>query len=245
LSYLLVCEKTSTVPDMPMLTLIQNDQDVPSGRLIEWCREFRIPFQTVRPYSGEVLPPISDVSALVILGGAMGVHESSRYTYLLAVRSYIQQAVVRQVPLLGICLGGQLLADALGAPVHSQRNGEMGLHSVEVRESATSDPLFLEIPQVFTTFQWHNDSFEIPAGAVCLASSPVCSHQAFRYGVNQYGLQFHPEVTRSIVTSWSKSSDGVKDSARILEDFVCREDDYYAVSRKLLENFLRIAHLLH
>lgn len=175
----------------------------------------------------------------------MGVHDCSRYSYLLAVRSYIQQSVVREVPLLGICLGGQLLADALGAPVHSQKNAEMGLHSVEILEPATSDPLFLQIPQVFTAFQWHNDSFEIPAGAVCLASSPVCAHQAFRYGVNQYGLQFHPEVTRSIVASWIENSDAVKDSTRILEDFVREEDGYSAVSRKLLENFLRIANLLH
>jgi len=228
-----------------MLTLIQNDLEVPSGSLIDWCREFQIPFRTVRPYSGEVLPPIPDISALIVLGGAMGVHECSRYPYLLAVRSYIQQAVFHEIPLLGICLGGQLLADALGAPVHSQRNGELGLHLVEVLASPASDPLFLDIPQVFTTFQWHNDSFEIPAGAVCLASSPLCAHQAFRYGVNQYGLQFHPEVNSSIITSWIESSDVNLDSTRIIEDFVRAEDAYTAVSRKLLENFLRIANLLH
>jgi GMP synthase (glutamine-hydrolysing) len=230
---------------MPMLTLIQNDQDVPSGSLIEWFREFQIPVRTIRPYMGDILPPIPEVSALIILGGAMGVHDYSLYSYLLAVRSYIQQSVVREVPLLGICLGGQLLADALGATVHSQKNGEMGLHSIEVLGSATSDPLFLELPKVFTAFQWHNDSFEIPDGAVCLASSPGCAHQAFRYGVNQYGLQFHPEVTRNIVASWIKNSNCVIDSTRILEDFVREENVYSAVSRKLLENFLRIAHLLH
>lgn len=228
-----------------MLTLIQNDQDVPSGSLIQWCHDFQIPFRTIRPFLGEVLPAIPEVSALIILGGAMGVHDCNRFSYLMAVRSYIQQSVVREVPLLGICLGGQLLADALGAPVHSQRNGEMGIHSVEILESATADPLFLEIPQVFTTFQWHNDSFEIPAGATCLASSPVCAHQAFKYGANQYGLQFHPEVNRSIVASWIESSEGVKDSPRIFDDFVREEDRYCAVSRKLLENFFRIAHLLH
>jgi GMP synthase-like glutamine amidotransferase len=227
-----------------MLTLIQNDQEVPSGNLLEWFREFQTPFRVVRPYSGEVLPDISDNSALIILGGAMGVHDSSQYPYLLVVRSYIQQAIHREVPLLGICLGGQLLADALGAPVHSQRNGERGLHSVEVLKSANTDPLFFGIPKVFPTFQWHNDSFEIPVDAVCLASSPACAHQAFRFGANHYALQFHPEVTRSIVTSWSESSAGVNDSTRIMVDFLREEKIYTAISRKLLENFLRIAQLL-
>ena len=227
-----------------MLTLIQNDQGVPSGNLLHWLGEFQIPFRIVRPYSGEVFPSITDISALVVLGGAMGVHDSSRYPYLLAVKSYVQQAICRDVPLLGICLGGQLLADALGAPVHSQRNGEKGLHSVEVVKSANSDPLFLGIPQTFTTFQWHDDSFEIPVGAVCLASSPVCPHQAFRSGVNHYGLQFHPEVTRSIVTSWIESFAGGNDSTRIMEDFIREEKAYAAISRKILENFLRIAQVL-
>ncbi|MRR07078.1 MAG: type 1 glutamine amidotransferase [Deltaproteobacteria bacterium] len=227
-----------------MLTLIQNDQEVPAGNLLGWLGEFQIPFRIVRPYSGEVFPSITDISALVVLGGAMGVHDCSRYPYLLAVKSYLQQVICRDVPLLGICLGGQLLADVLGAPVHSQRNGERGLHSVEKLKRADTDPLFLGIPQAFTTFQWHNDSFEIPAGAVCLASSPVCAHQAFRYGANHYGLQFHPEVTRSIVSSWIESFAGGNNSTRIMEDFIREEKAYAAISRKLLENFLQIARVL-
>ncbi|MHC1697675.1 MAG: type 1 glutamine amidotransferase [Geobacteraceae bacterium] len=227
-----------------MLTLIQNDQDVPSGNFLDWLREYDLPTRIVRPFSGEDLPSLTDSSALIVLGGAMGVHDSSRYPHLLTVRSYMQQAAQRNVPLLGICLGGQLLADVLGAPVHSQRNGEMGLHSVEVLGPGCSDPLFYEIPENFTTFQWHNDSFEIPVGAVCLASSANCAHQAFRYGLSQYGLQFHPEVTRSIISSWIESSDSADDPSWILDDFICKEEEYTAVSRKLLENFLRIAHLL-
>jgi GMP synthase-like glutamine amidotransferase len=227
-----------------MLTLIQNDQEVPSGNLLEWLREYELPVRIIKPYTGEALPPLTDTAALIVLGGAMGVHDSSRFPYLLAVRSYIQQAVILEVPLLGICLGGQLLANALGAPVHSQRNGEMGLHSVEVLAPGASDPLFHEIPESFTTFQWHNDSFEIPARAICLASSANCAQQAFRYGYSQYGLQFHPEVTRDIVTSWIESSAMVDDATTILEDFIRNEEEYSTVSRKLLGNFLRIAHLL-
>lgn len=227
-----------------MLTLLQNDQDVPSGNFLEWLGEFDLPVRTARPFNGENLPAIAGTSALIVLGGAMGVHDSDRFPHLRAVRSYMQQAVLKGVPLLGICLGGQLLADVLGAPVHSQRNGEMGLHSVEVLAPGASDPLFHEIPPSFITFQWHNDCFEIPAGAVCLASSVNCMHQAFRYGVSNYGLQFHPEVTKGIVASWIESSGTVTDASSILEDFVRTENEYTAVSRKLLENFLRIARLL-
>jgi len=227
-----------------MLTLIQNDQEVPSGNFLEWFQEYKLPVRIIKPYSGEDFPSLKKTSALIFLGGAMGVHDSSRFPFLLAVKSYIQQAVIQEVPLLGICLGGQLLADALGAPVHSQRNGEMGIHSIEVLPSGTSDPLFYEIPEIFTAFQWHNDSFEIPEGAVCLASSANCAQQAFRYGASQYGLQFHPEVTRSIVTSWIESSGMVDDASWILEDFIRKEEEYTAVSHKILVNFLRIARLL-
>lgn len=227
-----------------MLTLIQNDPDVPSGNILDWLSDNSVPYQIVRPYLDEELPPLLETVALIVLGGAMGVHDSSRYPYLLAVKGYIQQAVTSEMPLLGICLGGQLLADALDATVHSQRNGELGLHTVEVLNSGVSDPLFHDIPPVFPTFQWHNDSFEIPAGAVCLASSPVCPHQAFRYGARQYGLQFHPEVTRGIVTSWVESSYGTDGSTKLIDDFIRDEFAYSAVSRKLLVNFLRISHLL-
>lgn len=229
-----------------MLTLIQNDQDVPAGNFLEWLREYELPVRIIKSYTDEALPPLADTSALIVLGGAMGVHDNGCFPYLKSVRSYLQQAVLREMPLLGICLGGQLLADVLGAPVHSQRNGEMGVHSVEVLEPGANDPLFHQIPESFTTFQWHNDSFEIPEGAVCLASSANCAQQAFRYGVNQYGLQFHPEVTRDIIASWIESSGMVDDaSAAILEDFVRTEEDYTVASRNLLENFLRIANLLH
>jgi len=226
-----------------MLTLIQNDQEVPSGNLLGWLREYQLPVRIIKPYSGEDLPPLSGTSALIVLGGAMGVHDSRRYPHLLVVRSYLQQAAIQEVPLLGICLGGQLLADALGAPVHSQKSGEMGTHSIEVLPPGASDPLFHDLPKIFTTFQWHNDSFEIPEGAVCLASSANCAHQAFRYGSCLYGLQFHPEVTRGIVTSWIESSGMVADASGILEDFIRKEEEYTAVSRKLLENFLRLAHM--
>lgn len=226
-----------------MLTLIQNDPDVPPGSLLDVLAENQAPYRVISSFSGETFPSLDDVPAIIVLGGAMGVHEIDRYPYLVTVRSYIEEAVSRSIPLLGICLGGQLLAEALGAAVHSQKNGEMGIHSVAVMNSARMDPLFLGIPEYFTTFQWHNDSFEIPDGAACLASSPDCAHQAFRYGSCHYGLQFHPEVTKNIVRCWAQNSSEAIDSMRILEDFQRQEGAYSAISQKLLENFLRLARI--
>jgi GMP synthase-like glutamine amidotransferase len=224
-----------------MLTLVQNDPEVPSGRLLDVLQENHVPHRVISPFKGEALPSFDGALAVIILGGAMGVHEADQYPYLASVRACIKHAVDHEIPLLGICLGGQLLAETLGATVHSRKNGEMGICSVEILNSACADPLFDGIPEVFTTFQWHNDSFEIPDGAVCLASSRDCPHQAFRYGDSQYGLQFHPEVTRNIVTSWAMHADGTLDSAKVLEDFLQAEKTYSGISRKLLENFLRLA----
>ena len=131
-----------------MLTLIQNDQQVPSGNFLDWLRTLDLPVRIIEAYLGEELPSVDDSSAVIVLGGAMGVHDSSRYPYLLTVKSYIQQVVLREVPLLGICLGGQLLADVLGATVHSRKNGEMGLLSVTVLSLPFLIPCFTKYPSL-------------------------------------------------------------------------------------------------
>lgn len=224
-----------------MLTLVQNDPEVPAGSLLDLFEDNSVPYKVVCPFNHDPLPSLAGVSALIILGGAMGVHDIDTYPYLQEVKTCILDAAQLRIPLLGICLGGQLLAESLGASVHSQKNGELGIHAVCVADHAGTDPLFLGIPNEFTAFQWHYDCFDIPAGAVCLASSPRCAHQAFRYGSNQYGLQFHPEVTREIVSTWAEHLNCVQDTDRIIDDFVRSADAYNAVSRKLMVNFLRLA----
>lgn len=224
-----------------MVILVQNDPEVPAGSLLDLLEDNRVPYKVVSSFNNEPLPLLDSVSALIILGGAMGVHDIDKYPYLQEVNSCILEATQRRIPLLGICLGGQLLAASLGASVHSQKNGELGIHAVCVAEHAGSDPLFQGLPNEFTAFQWHYDCFDIPAGAVCLASSPRCAHQAFRYGSNQYALQFHPEVTREIVLTWAEHLNCVQDTDRIVAEFVRSADAFNAASRKLVENFLRLA----
>lgn len=173
----------------------------------------------------------------------MGVHDVALFPYLREVKSYVRSAAAADVPFLGICLGGQLLADALGAQVHSGRFGEKGVRKVRLLERSTPAPLFFGFPEQFDAFQWHDDSFELPAGATLLASSDACANQAFRFGKHSYGLQFHPEVTRDIVSSWSGSSPDGPYASGVMDEFLRAEESYRSVSFRLFENFLRIARL--
>lgn len=225
-----------------MLIIIQNDPEVPVGAFDDYLAEEGVPCHIVRPYLGESLPVLAAVSAIIVLGGAMGVHDTDRHPFLVTLQEFIQRCVADSIPLLGICLGGQLLAEAVGGRVTAGRCGEKGVLAVRLSAEGADDPLFAGIPQEFVTFQWHNDCFALPEGAVLLASSSVCPGQAFRFGENAYGLQFHPEVDRSIVVLWARETEQTSAKAgRFLADFSAREDAYRGTSRLLLGNFLRIA----
>jgi GMP synthase-like glutamine amidotransferase len=228
-----------------MLFIVQNDPDVPPGTFEGDLSRMEVEVRVLRPYAGEALPPLGEASAVILLGGAMGVHDTDRYPFLAEEKRFIRECAAQATPLLGICLGGQLLADALGGCVTPNACGEKGTLAVRLSPEGKGDPLFAGVPEEFVTFQWHNDCFSLPEGAVLLASSPVCPGQAFRFGGNAYGLQFHPEVDRSIVESWARETRKTAPVAeRFLAEFSARDADYRRASRQLLANFLRIARLV-
>jgi GMP synthase (glutamine-hydrolysing) len=228
-----------------MLIIIENDPQVPAGTYGETLASRGIPHRLVRCHAGEALPDPADCCAVIVLGGAMGVHDTPDYPFLADVKAFIRAVVARQVPFLGICLGGQLLAESLEGSVTSCCWGEQGTLPVALTPAGAVDPLFAGMPDPFTTFQWHNDCFTPPAGALLLAGSPACPHQAFRLGVNAYGLQFHPEVDASIVALWSRETPATAArSARFVADFTAAAADYGPASRLLLDNFLLLAGLL-
>ncbi len=229
-----------------MLAIIQNDPEVPAGAFADYLAEERVPFRTVCPYEGDVLPAHHDIGAAIVLGGAMGVHDTDRYPFLLDVSRFIREAVEREVPLLGICLGGQLLASTLGGRVTAASlYGERGTLPTFLTKEGAADPLFDGVSAEFVTFQWHNDSFETPPGGVLLASSSACPQQAFRYRRNAWGTQFHPEVNRAIVDLWARwSKETAPHVDQFLADFSQHEENYRKASRRILANFLRIARLV-
>ena len=219
-----------------MLHIIQNDPDVPPGILIDYLA---VPYSLCRADQGEQLPALGRISALIVLGGAMGAHDDVRHPFLTDLKQLIRDLVVAGKPYLGICLGGQLLAAALGAQVVASRWEELGTLHVQLTAAGRADLLFQGIPERFTTFQWHHDSFDLPEGAVLLASSTACPHQAFRVGANAWGLQFHPEVTEQIIRSWAAWDPGtVVRTNDLLAAFAVQEADYGRTARQLLDGFL-------
>ncbi len=228
-----------------MLDIIQNDPEVALGAFAGYLAEKGVPCRIVRPCEGEALPPLTGLSATIVLGGAMGVHDTDRHPFLAKVKGFVRECATRAVPLLGICLGGQLLADALGGRVTPNSCGEKGTLTVHLSPAGQRDPLFTGMPEEFVTFQWHNDCFALPEGAELLAFSAACPGQAFRFGAHCYGLQFHPEVDWSTVALWAgETAETAASAERFLADFTTLEARYRSASRQLLGNFLGIARLL-
>ncbi|MBI2201863.1 MAG: type 1 glutamine amidotransferase, partial [Armatimonadetes bacterium] len=153
---------------------------------------------------GEGFPDPGDVRAVVVLGGPMNVYQEAKYAFLAQEDRFIREVVGRGIPYLGVCLGAQLLAKALGARVYASSVKEIGYYSLELTDAGQSDALLAGVPNPFTAFQWHGDTFDLPGGAELLATSATCPHQAFRYGQKAYGLQFHLEAGPEMVADWSR-----------------------------------------
>ena len=147
-------------------------------------------------------PTLDGYRGLVLLGGPMNVDEVDEHPHLETEVRLVRQAVERGIPILGICLGAQLIAKALDARVEPNCEKEIGWYDLKVTPEARRDPLLSHFADTEKIFQWHGDTFEIPRGAVHLASSPACANQAFRHGDNVYGFQFHLEVDEPMIHRW-------------------------------------------
>lgn len=219
-----------------MLQIIQNDPEVPPGNIIDYLT---IPHVVHHPYSDGFLPEPEQISALIVMGGAMGANDDARFPFIGDLKNLIRSVVAAEIPYLGICLGGQLLAAALGARVVSGRWEELGTLYVSLTEAGKADSLFEGITEEFSTFQWHHDSFDIPEGGVLLATSAACPHQAFRIGTCAWGVQFHPEVTGQIIRDWCawdrSTSAGTEGLVAAFNDISA---SYHSTARQLVTNFL-------
>ena len=154
-------------------------------------------------------PSLAGYRGLVVLGGPMNVDQTDRHPHLATEVELIGEAIAAGLPVLGICLGGQLIARALGAEVTRSPEKEIGWYDLSPTEEAWTDPLLSHLRPTEKIFQWHGDTFAIPKGAVHLASSAGCPNQAFRYGDRTYGLQFHLEVDQPMIERWLRVPENI------------------------------------
>ena len=188
---------------MAEVLVLQHDAREPLGTIGAALAAAGLTPRCILANEGQPVPPtIGAALGLIVLGGPQSVYEQTQYPFLTAELRLIESALQQDVPILGTCLGGQLLAAALGAEVHANTAQEIGWHSVTLTDAAPTDALWERVPTEFTGFHWHGDIFTLPAGATRLASSALTPNQAFRYGTQVWGLQFHLEVTDAILEDW-------------------------------------------
>lgn len=147
-------------------------------------------------------PSLEGYDGLIILGGPMNVDQHHQHPHLSYEVRVIKHAIKKDIPILGICLGAQLIAKALGARVYPNTEKEIGWYPLSLTEAGKKDPVLGSFQETEKIFQWHGDTFEIPESAILLASSPLCTHQAFRYQDKIYALQFHLEVDQAMIERW-------------------------------------------
>jgi GMP synthase (glutamine-hydrolysing) len=186
--------------------VVQNADDGPAGPLGDWLAAAGLELEVRRPYDGTPLPDeLSGYDGLLVLGGGMGAADDDIAPWLPHLRALLREAVAHEVPTLGVCLGGQLLALANGGRIDRNPGGpEFGAQLIAKRAASAGDPLFGPLPITPDVIQWHFDAVvALPPGAVQLAASPGCEIQAFRLGRLAWGIQFHIETTPELVRVWA------------------------------------------
>lgn len=187
------------VPDEALgnLALVLEQQGLPLARVEcfagDWRRVERAGFNP------------EQLAGLVVMGGPMNVDQVDEFPFLEVELRWLRQALDANLPVLGVCLGAQLLAKTLGQPVYKNRVQEIGWYEIEMLPACQEDPLFAGSAHRETVLEWHGDTFELPPGAVQLARGATCEVQAFRFA-SGYGVQFHPEITAEMVEDWLAGS---------------------------------------
>jgi GMP synthase-like glutamine amidotransferase len=164
------------------------------GIIQQWIETHGHSLSVTRFYQDDKPPRIADIDWLIVMGGPMGVYDENLFPWLIKEKQFIAETIRQKKKVLGICLGAQLIASALGERVYPNTQKEIGWYPVNLTETGKESTFFRSFPGQFTAFHWHGDTFDLPEGAQCLAESKACEHQAFSYGAHVLGLQFHLEL---------------------------------------------------
>ncbi len=221
---------------MDILTIIHTESEGP-GTLGNFLESAGATLRIARVYNGDPLPiEIAHFKAIVSMGGPMNVYEEEKYSFLRDETELLKKAIEADLPVMGVCLGAQMIAKASGVRVVKSPMEEVGWCRVFVTDEGKTDQLFHGLPPELEVLQWHGDMFEIPEKGVLLATGHDCPHQAFRYR-NALGLQFHVEVTGEMLSEWfgdSSQLDLIMSRYRELKAVLDRQ------AERIYRNFLNL-----
>lgn len=229
--------------------VLQHISCEPPGVFSEVMRERGVDPVAVELDENESLPDWRDFDAVLAMGGPMGADDDADHAWLSDEKQLVREVVEDGRPFLGVCLGVQLLASALGARVHTMEGPELGLLPVELTAEGREHPLFEGVEDPFPSLQWHGDTFELPEGAVRLASSPA-ANQAFQVGERGFGIQFHLEVTPEMAREWAEVPEYRAYLAEALDEeranaFLAelerRAEELHPTARQVFGNWLNLA----
>jgi GMP synthase (glutamine-hydrolysing) len=197
---------------MAKILVLQHHPAENLGAIADALEEAALAWQYVRVFDGAPIPKdLRGAGGLIVMGGPESVYQLDRFPYLRDEIALIEAALAAEKPILGVCLGSQLLAAALGAEVRRGDQREIGWFPVRLSDDAADDRLFRGMPREFVAAHWHSDVFDLPRGATALASSERTPVQAYRFGDKAYGLLFHAEMTREILGALvAEFGDGLK-----------------------------------
>ena len=234
----------------PRMLVVEHEAECPPAHLGRWLTESGADLAVWRPYLGEALPDLASYDALVVLGGSMGADDEATVAWIGPTKRLLAEAVASEVPTLGICLGHQLLASALGGRVTVNPPGQqLGLLTVCWTDTAADDPLVgrLADDEPRRGVHWNNDIVTVlPDGASVLASTPGGEVQAVRFGPRAWGVQWHPEVDVPVLVSWAEGDrdDHLErgiDQQALLDEIDAARDELDSAWRPLARSFTAIA----
>jgi GMP synthase-like glutamine amidotransferase len=219
--------------------ILQHVASENAGTILDFLKRKKIPSQQVNLYAKKPkFPDINKARALIVMGGPMNVYEEEKFPFLKPENTYIQEAILRGVPYLGVCLGSQLLAKAMGAKVYKAKKEEIGWDTVDLTARAKDDPFFKgHRSSTLKVLQWHGDTFDLPRGSVHLAANKDVPHQAYCVAGLFYGLQFHIEVNRPMLESWFKRR---SDLPQILKEYDRYKGQLKKITDKFYSNFFSL-----
>lgn len=224
-----------------MILIIQHVEIEGPGTLGHFLKNADWEVKTVELYNGDILPSLDDCEAIISLGGSMNVYEEDKYPFLGLEDEFLKGAIEKNIPTLGICLGAQLLAKCMDAEVKRAEQEEVGWYKVKLTKEAYRDSLFKGLPDSLDVFQWHEDMFDIPKGAVLLATSEgPCRNQAMRIGGCAWGLQFHPEITCQMIEDWVDYYPIDLDKEKLVYGYIRRKDRYEKQAQMFYINFANV-----